>query len=105
MLKLSLEGSEVLAQFSISDPLSDDLNNVNVVYDPTSFFQFINSFDELAEKRFEHHCSFVSILDGLNYTLGLANILLLHGNVIIPTIQRFHVSSAIVLLDVWLHIG
>ena len=104
-MKLYLEGSEIIAQFSVADPLPDDLNNVIIVHDPTSFFYFIDSFDELSDKMFERHCSFVSILGGLNCTLGLANLLLLHGNFFIPITQHFDVSSAIVLLDVWLHIG
>ena len=105
VMKLHLDSSEILAQFSVAEPLTYDLKNVSVVHAPTSFFEFIDSFDELADKSFEPHCSFVSILDGLNCTLGLANVLLLHGNVLIPTTKCFDVSSTIVLLDIWLHIG
>ena len=105
VLKLYLERSEILSQFSIAEPLPDDLNNVSVVHDPTSFLWFIDSFDELDDKLFERHCSFVSIMDGINCTLGLANVMILHGNIFIPTTQGFDVSSAMFLLDVWLHIG
>ena len=43
-------------------------------------------------------------MDGLNCTIGLANLLLLHGHFFIPTTQRSGVSYTIVLLDVCLHI-
>ena len=75
------------------------------MHSPTLCFYFVDSFDEISEKLFEGHFSFVSILDCLHCTLGLANVLLLPGSVFIPTTQRFDVSSAIVLLDVWIHIG
>ena len=105
VLKLYLEGSDILAQFSVADPLLDDLNNFSIMHAPTLFFWFIDSFDDLSDKRFERHCSLVSIPDGLNSRIGLANVLLFNGKVFIPTMQHFDVSSAIVLLDVWLHIG
>ena len=69
MLKLYLESSAILAQLRIAGPLTDDLNNISAVHAPTSIFLFINSFDELADKLFERHFSFVSILDGINSTL------------------------------------
>ena len=48
-MKLYLEISDILAQFSVADPLPDDLNNVSVMHEPTSFFKFIDSFDKLAD--------------------------------------------------------
>ena len=34
-MKLYLEGSEILAQFSVADSLLDDINNFSIVHDPT----------------------------------------------------------------------
>ena len=72
---------------------------------PNVFFLFHWQLWQDFWQNFERHCSFVSILYRLNFTFGHADVLLLHGKVFIPTMQHFDVSSAIVLLDVWLNIG
>ena len=50
VLKLYFEGSEILAQFSVANPLPDDLNNVSVVHFPTSFSSSSTALTSLLTK-------------------------------------------------------